>query len=203
MHGTLRTLLLAALAVQAALAHAPEQACASSDRAAPALRLVFIRHAESHNNVLNLVSTDYYREHRLADPPLTPLGEEQALAVANFMRESRSGLLQHVSEVHVSPTLRTLQTAKPIVRQLVGVRAVVDVDAFEVGGVYDQDQSTGAVVAGPGLARAEMSEYKYELPDSVTSTGWYAPMLFTPISMTGHDRISPALSGHWPSITSH
>jgi hypothetical protein len=29
------------------------------------------------------------------------------------------------------------------------------------------------------------------------------PMLFTPISMTGHDRRYPALTGHWPSITSH
>jgi hypothetical protein len=30
-----------------------------------------------------------------------------------------------------------------------------------------------------------------------------APMLFTPISMTGHDRRYPAFTGHWPSITSH
>jgi hypothetical protein len=32
--------------------------------------------------------------------------------------------------------------------------------------------------------------------------GW-EPMLFTPISMTGHDRRYPAFTGHWPSITSH
>jgi hypothetical protein len=32
---------------------------------------------------------------------------------------------------------------------------------------------------------------------------WCGTMLFTPISMTGHDRRYPALTGHWPSFTSH
>jgi broad specificity phosphatase PhoE len=155
-------------------AHSPEPQSCHADRAPATLRVVFIRHAESFNNVLNLVSHDYYTQHRMADPPITPLGEEQADAVGVFIAQSRSGLLQHISEILISPTIRTLQTAKPIVARMPGVKAHVDVDIFEVGGVYLANRSTGQPVGEPGLTRVLMSEYGYELPDSVAETGWYA-----------------------------
>jgi broad specificity phosphatase PhoE len=131
-----------------------------------------VRHAESFNNVLNLVSHDYYRAHRMADPILTPLGEEQANEVGKHIAEARSSLLQHISEVHVSPTVRTLETARPIVKRLPGVKVVVDVDIFEVGGVYNEGES-GRIVGEPGLSRAKMAAFGYGLPDAVTESGWY------------------------------
>lgn len=171
---SLRAALLLACA-RTGRGHTPEASqCASGD-ATRTLRLVIVRHAESYNNVLNLVSTQYYRANRLADPPITILGEEQAEAAAKFISESRSGLMQQISEVHVSPTIRTLQTAAPIVKALPGVRAFVDVDTFEVGGVYNSlNLSTGENKGEPGLTRAQMGEFGYEMPDAVRPDGWYS-----------------------------
>lgn len=172
MRGEVFRAWLCAAALVGAAAHTPETK--ASSKAEPAtLRVVFVRHAESFNNVLNLVSHDYYRQHRMADPILTPLGEEQADEVGRHIAEARSGLLQHISEVHVSPTVRTLETAKPIVRRLPGVKAVVDVEIFEVGGIYDEDAALGSVEGQPGLSRSQMAAFGYALPDAVTESGWY------------------------------
>jgi hypothetical protein len=47
----------------------------------------------------------------------------------------------------------------------------------------------------------------FNTPASAVALGVVAFMflavLFTPISMTGHGRRYPALTRHWPSITSH
>ena len=163
---------LAVAALVGAAAHTPETSKASPNAEPAVLRVLFVRHAESFNNVLNLVSHDYYRANRMADPILTPLGEEQADEVGKHLAEARSGLLQHISEVHVSPTVRTLETAKPLVRRLPGVKAVVDVDIFEVGGVYNEDE-LGSVEGQPGLSRSQMAAFGYALPDAVTEAGWY------------------------------
>ncbi|KAG8464372.1 hypothetical protein KFE25_003435 [Diacronema lutheri] len=82
--------------------------------------------------------------------------------------------MQHISEVHISPTLRTLQTARPIMARLPGVRAEVVLDIFEVGGVYNANVTSGEAEGQPGVARAAMSEFGYGLPDGVTEDGWYA-----------------------------
>lgn len=144
--------------------------CASEARS---LRVVLVRHAESFNNVLNLVSSEYYADRRLADPPITALGEEQAAAAARFISESRSGLLQQISELRVSPTLRTLQTARPISAALPGVSTLVDLEIYEVGGVYNTSKSTGEPEGQPGLPRAEMAAYGHALPDEALPGGWY------------------------------
>lgn len=147
----------------------PDAQCASEARS---LRVVLVRHAESFNNVLNLVSSEYYADRRLADPPITALGEEQAAAAARFVSESRSGLLQQISELRVSPTLRTLQTARPISAALPGVSTLVDLEIYEVGGVYNTT-STGEPEGQPGLPRAEMAAYGHALPDEALPGGWY------------------------------
>lgn len=173
-HDVVFTISLIAILIQKAAGHAAEPSCASEKASSSVLRVVLVRHAESFNNVLNLVSHDYYRDNRLADPPITTLGEEQAGAAARFISESRSGLMQHISEVHISPTLRTLQTARPIMARLPGVRAEVVLDIFEVGGVYNANVTSGEAEGQPGVARAAMSEFGYGLPDGVTEDGWYA-----------------------------
>lgn len=82
----------------------------------PVLRLVLIRHAESRNNVKVMVSYAHYRQSRDSDPPLTALGQEQAEALAKFLSGGQAGLMLRLTELHVSPALRTLETAVPIAR---------------------------------------------------------------------------------------
>jgi hypothetical protein len=57
---------------------------------------------------------------------------------------------------------------------------------------------TGDCSANTGVLLVRRAEASREF-----ARRWHGPMLFTPISMTGHDRRYPAFTGHWPSITSH
>jgi len=159
------------VALVAILAGGVQESCSSPEDAGT-LRLLLVRHAESENNVLNLVSKDHYVENRHSDPDITELGTEQAQEAARFICASRTGLMRHLTEVRISPTLRTLQTARPFASRLSGVRMVVDSEIFEAGGVYERCPQTGDVVAFPGLTKEDMAVYGYELPPEVTSKGW-------------------------------
>ena len=49
------------------------------------LRVLLIRHGESHNNVLLGRSREAYRKERMADPPLSERGKLQAENAALFL----------------------------------------------------------------------------------------------------------------------
>jgi broad specificity phosphatase PhoE len=71
--------------------------------------MILLRHGQSE---FNLAFTATRRDPGIADPALTPLGEEQARHAA----EALAG--EPIRRIIVSPYTRALQTAAPIARQL-------------------------------------------------------------------------------------
>ncbi|CAN5768091.1 hypothetical protein BH23CHL2_BH23CHL2_25080 [soil metagenome] len=85
------------------------------------MRLLIIRHAQSANNAGD--------QPRVADPPLTEIGERQAVRLAEAER-----VLDDVDRLYLSPMRRTLQTAAPVAATT-GLPARVFTGLHEWGGV--------------------------------------------------------------------
>jgi len=127
------------------------------------------------NNVFAADGIECYNANRLADPPLSEVGEKQADSVgAFFADESASALLRPVHCLWVSPHRRTLQTCQPTASAL-GLAPMVWPLCHELGGVYESYENNTRREGRGGLTRAEMSEGwpSYQLPDDVTEKGWY------------------------------
>ena len=84
----------------------------SSGASAGNVRVYFLRHAESRNNARGP------GEARQGDPPITELGKAQAEAVGEFLLQRG---IYDVSQIFVSPMRRTLLTARPLIRMLLGL----------------------------------------------------------------------------------
>ncbi len=123
------------------------------------MELYLIRHGQSTNNRGDLP--------RVADPPLTALGEEQARRAG----ESLKG--EGITRLYCSPTLRTLQTAQ-IIGDTLELPPHVFVGLHEWGGVFEEGGEQGTVQL-PGLTRSEMREIcpNVVLPEDVTENGWW------------------------------
>ncbi len=52
------------------------------------MRVILIRHAQSHNNVLSLISYDTYHDCRSDDPQITESGEKSAISVGKYMKHN-------------------------------------------------------------------------------------------------------------------
>lgn len=143
------------------------------------LRIAFVRHAESENNVHEAVSWAAYVRERKSDPSLSERGFAQAEALGNwFAKRENSHFLLGVSpvdEIWISPTRRTLLTALPLKRALPEVSAKVKLNLFEAGGIFDANSDYTAFDARGGMTRTEMSEEfgDYELPEGLSEDGWY------------------------------
>ncbi|WP_104086484.1 histidine phosphatase family protein [Arthrobacter sp. GMC3] len=68
------------------------------------MRLILIRHGQTPNNILNLLDT------AVPGPGLTKLGEDQAAAVPDALRE------EQIQAIYVSNLTRTALTAQPLAR---------------------------------------------------------------------------------------
>lgn len=150
------------------------------------MELYIIRHGQSVNNV-SMINDG---KDRVADPPLTELGQKQADAVARHLKsglnpdslidaaygngEGKPGFA--ITKLYCSPMLRTLQTCMPISKAL-GLKPQVWIDIHEHGGIYLDYQDERGVVSFPGLTRAEMMAGfpDYALPDMLTDKGWWNP----------------------------
>lgn len=131
--------------------------------------LFFIRHGESFNNALTDTSQ------RVADPPLTDRGLQQADRLGPFL--ARHGHLDPAErddrppfdQLYCSPMLRTLQTARPISEGL-ALPMQIWVDVHEVGGVW-----VDGTDHCPGKARSEIeAEFPVApLPEGITEDGWW------------------------------
>jgi broad specificity phosphatase PhoE len=146
------------------------------------MELYLIRHGQSTNNVT--MQRDPL--HREADPPLTPLGQQQAEAVAGRLAHSwnvDNYLFQHpdsresltgtgITRLLVSPMRRAMQTALPVSREL-RLNPEVSLDIFEQGGLYVEGDE--GISTSPGLTRSEMQAHfpGYQLPPGVTDSGWW------------------------------
>lgn len=124
------------------------------------LILYVIRHGQSTNNAGP-------RPERVDDPPLTDVGQQQALAVAEWVKD------EGLTHLFTSPFLRTVETTEPI-RNATGLRPEIWVDLHEQGGcVSGEDLST--FQGEPGLTRSQIEDGypDYQVPETIDSDGWW------------------------------
>lgn len=137
------------------------------------MQLLLIRHAESLNNVL---ATQHafadYLQLRSPDPSITERGFVQADALARHVEKVDYG----ITDIFVSPMLRAVQTARPIVAAL-KLKPRMWVAIYEDGGMFTGDpQSPESVSSYPGMTRADFvrDHPEFELVDEITDDGWSA-----------------------------
>ena len=133
------------------------------------MRLYLIRHAQSVNNALEDI-----RE-RVIDPDLTPLGEEQAAFLADYLatQQDTSGDDYAFTHVYTSAMLRSLKTARYMAKAL-NVQPHVWTAIHEQGGIYLHD-TQGHATGYPGMTRGDIAAAfpGFVLPDDVTENGWW------------------------------
>ena len=135
------------------------------------MRLYLIRHAQSYNNALP------DQRQRVAEPPLTALGEQQAEHLARYLASTAEFQDEPYtfSQVYCSPMLRTLQTAQPLAAAL-NLLPQVWVDLHEAGGIFLEDEE-GQATGFPGLRRSEIvARFPGFAPgEQVSEEGWWDP----------------------------
>ena len=137
------------------------------------MELYLIRHGQSANNLREQVLAEQPRTTpapvapRMADPPLTDLGELQARLAGESLRE------EGITRLYCGPMLRNLQTAQ-IVGAALNLSPHVFVGLHEWGGVQEP-RDDGTSVQLPGLTRKDMSAMfpGFVLPAGVTDRGWW------------------------------
>lgn len=114
------------------------------------MNLLLIRHAQSTNNLLYAQTGG--SEGRSADPPLTPLGHEQARALADFARTDAA--LRGLTHLYCSLTTRAVQTAAPLAAAL-GLPVQGLAHAHETQGLFLRDEA-GVPQPVPGRTHADL-----------------------------------------------
>jgi 2,3-bisphosphoglycerate-dependent phosphoglycerate mutase len=121
--------------------------------------LHLVRHAQSANNAKP-------ESQRIADPPLTDLGVEQARALASVIGQ--------LSPDHLfsSPFLRTLQTTAPVAQAL-GILPTVRADLYEQGGCY-RGHRIDDRTQEPGMRRSEIQSLHptWQIDPAIDESGW-------------------------------
>ncbi|KAK3244570.1 hypothetical protein CYMTET_45820 [Cymbomonas tetramitiformis] len=118
------------------------------------MRVYICRHAQSGNNILEDQSGG--ASGRQADPPITPLGVEQAALLGQRFADELANLPENerVTEIYSSPMTRALQTSLPIAKAL-NLPVQVRADIHEQGGCFTGTRKrakSGVQVDGePGL----------------------------------------------------
>lgn len=131
------------------------------------MNLLLIRHAQSKNNPLE--QTLDYLKGRLADPPLTELGHEQAQRLATWA--SHDPLFGQVTYLYSSLTTRAVQTAAPLAKAL-GLKVHGLRDAYECGGLNTGPAGQFAPVAGRDHASLLLDCPALLWPEELLDQGW-------------------------------
>lgn len=147
------------------------------------MQFYFIRHAQSANN--HLWDQTSSSKGRSEDPDLTPLGEQQAQHLAEFIKNSTPGTetedrnaYNHkgfgLTHIYCSPMLRAVKTGLVLARS-VGLPITVWKDLHEGGGIYLDDEATGEQVGLPGKPRSffEQNYPDLTLTDEIKEEGWW------------------------------
>lgn len=135
------------------------------------MQLLLIRHAESVNNLLFAQhGADDYMHRRSPDPSITERGFVQADALARHLEKVDYG----ITDILVSPMLRAVQTARPMVAAL-SLKPRMWVAIHEDGGMFTGDPLVPGSIGGhPGMTRADFARDhpEFELVDEITDDGW-------------------------------
>jgi 2,3-bisphosphoglycerate-dependent phosphoglycerate mutase len=149
------------------------------------MQLYFIRHGQSENNLLWTETAS--SEGRSEDPELTPVGRQQAEAVARFLTQSDPMLITNphvydtqnvggfgITHIYCSLMIRAVATATIIAREL-SLPLVAWEEVHEEGGIHQKDEETGERVGLPGKNNAYFEAHYPDLilPDSLSAEGWW------------------------------
>jgi 2,3-bisphosphoglycerate-dependent phosphoglycerate mutase len=148
------------------------------------MQFYFIRHAQSVNNRIYLETGA--SNGRLADPPLTDIGLQQAACLADFLSRGDPDLpdnLEHqyngwgfgLTHLYSSLMERAAQTATAVADKL-DMPITAWPEVHEVGGVWLPDVASGERIGKPGHNRDYLSERypRLRLPDSLGAAGWWS-----------------------------
>ncbi len=147
------------------------------------MQLYIIRHAQSVNNAIWAATGS--GNGRLADPPLTDLGHQQARHLANHLANAKTNLSDDYADIsnrsgfvlthlYSSLMLRAVQTGHYIADTL-----DMPLHAWEIihewGGIYEDDPETGEPVGLPGPNRAFFTERfpRFLPPATLAEKGWW------------------------------
>lgn len=148
------------------------------------MQFYFIRHAQSANNAL--WDATQSSKGRSYDPELTQAGIRQAELLARFLtRKSEVVVAPHqrdaknlagfnLTHLYCSLMLRAVQTGS-IVAEATGLPLNAWINAHEEGGLYLEDEETGARNGKPGFSRAHFAEHfpLLQLPEEIGDEGWW------------------------------
>jgi 2,3-bisphosphoglycerate-dependent phosphoglycerate mutase len=147
------------------------------------MQLYFIRHGQSANNALWTVTGE--SGGRSYDPELTETGQSQASLVAQFLRQGDPALASRgtdpqnltgftITHVYCSLMVRAASTGHAIAEAL-DLPLYAWEEIHEAGGLYLDDEATGAQVGQIGHDRAYFqARYpRLVLPDKVDESGWW------------------------------
>ena len=113
------------------------------------MRLIFVRHAESVNNVIakHINRSTHFENgrkswltNRKADPKLSQGGRLQAELLSNHVHEVLSKMTRGEPKVliYTSPMMRALETAEALGKALKGAEIHVDDNLHEIGGKLEK-----------------------------------------------------------------
>lgn len=149
------------------------------------LQLYFIRHGQSINNaIMNDVDREEYLIHRVTDPDLTSIGEEQARLAGRFIARPAylDGFDPHnrkgfgITHLYCSLMTRAIKTGLAISKE-VNVPLVAWEEVHETGGVFSSDIQDGepVFVGRPGKGKSFFKTEFPELiiPEDIPETGWW------------------------------
>ena len=146
------------------------------------MQFYFIRHGQSANNALwDRTGSSKGRSY---DPVLTPIGQRQAALVAQFLTQGNPEAQVRldpqnimgfgITHLYCSLMVRAVATGHAIAEAL-GLPLHPWEDLHEEGGLYLDDEETGAQVGQAGNNRAffEANYPQLVLPDSMGEAGWW------------------------------
>lgn len=159
------------------------------------MRLYFIRHAQSDDNVqlarnardgMTDTNTNTTYGNLTGDPELSGAGRQQVAYIGAFMAgENERPRVAHpdtgssmapfgITHVYASFMVRSMETAGAIAKAL-NLTPIVREDLHETGGMVTPDKESGELIGRPGNNRAffEKRFPYYQLPDSLGEGGWW------------------------------
>lgn len=147
------------------------------------MQLYFIRHAQSHNNLLyEQTGTDNGRH---SDPQITETGWRQARILTDFIKNSGPGADPAIYDPHnrqgfnfthlyCSLMVRSIQTGA-VLAEALNIPLVALADLHEGGGIFQRDETSGDLIPLPGNDEAYFKENYPQLilPDNLNKNGWW------------------------------
>ena len=147
------------------------------------MQLYFVRHGQSANNALwSSTGSSAGRSH---DPELTEVGWRQAERVGQFLKQGDPSLVRrgtdpqnltgfNITHVYCSLMVRAVNTGH-IIAEALDLPLYSWLDLHEEGGLYLDDEVTGAQVGQAGNTRTyfQANYPRLVLPHSLAQGGWW------------------------------